>query len=185
MFRRSKRPTTHRIEIYLENLDQLFNSMDPSPFHEKDLDEDAEEFIVSWAEEYPVHDPIVLVIHLRRYPTDTDPQQVVERAVHNHFAYKARLNRLQFRRLLREGRISLLIGSLFLGTCLLTTHLLQFAEANALGGVLRESLTIGGWVAMWRPMEIFLYAWWPLLRPGRMYENMSHMQVEVRRRNTA
>jgi len=107
MFRRSKRPTTHRIEIYLENLDQLFNSMDPSPFHEKDLDEDAEEFILSWAEEYPVHDPIVLVVHLRRYPTDTDPQQVVERAVHNHFAYKARLNRLQFRRLLREGRISL------------------------------------------------------------------------------
>jgi hypothetical protein len=91
MFRRSKRPTTHRIEIYLENLDQLFNSMDPSPFHEKDLDEAAEEFIVSWAEEYPVHDPIVLVIHLRRYPTDTDPQQVVERAVHNHFAYKANL----------------------------------------------------------------------------------------------
>jgi len=72
MFRTSKRPTTHRIEIYLENLDQLFNSMDPSPFHEKDLDEDAEEYIVSWAEEYPVHDPIVLVIHLRRYPTDID-----------------------------------------------------------------------------------------------------------------
>ena len=183
MFRTSKRPTTHRIEIYLENLDQLFNSMDPPPFHEKDLDEDAEEYIVSWAEESPVHDPIVLVIHLRRYPTDIDPQQVVEKAVHNHFAYKARLNRLQFKRLLREGRISLLIGLLFLGTCLLTTHLLQFAEANALGGVLRESLTIGGWVAMWRPMEIFLYAWWPLLRPGRIYENMSHMGVEVRRRN--
>src|ERR1700746_3760964 len=98
---------------------------------------------------------------------------------------RVRLNRLQFRRLLREGRISLLIGSLFLGMCLLTTHLLQFAEANALGGLLRESLTIGGWVAMWGPMEIFLYAWGPLLRPGRMYENTSHMQLEVRRRNTA
>ena len=149
MFRRSKRPTTHRIEIYLENLDQLFNSMDPSPFHEKDLDEDAEEFIVSWAEEYPVHDPIVLVIHLRRYPTDTDPQQVVERAVHNHFAYKARLNRLQFRRLLREGRISLLIGSLFLGTCLLTTHLLQFGGQRARWRAAREfnDRRLGGDVA--------------------------------------
>ena len=48
---------------------------------------------------------------------------------------------------------SLLIGSLFLGTCLLISHLLQFVETNALVGVLRESLTIGGWVAMWRPMD--------------------------------
>jgi len=183
MFRRSKRLTPRRIEIYLENLEQFFNSMDPSPFHEKDLDDDAEEFIVSWAEEFLVNDPIVLAIHLSRYPTNIDPQQVVEKAVHNHFSYKVRLNRLQFKRLLREGRISLLIGSLFLGTCLLTSHLLQFAETNALGEVVRESLTIGGWVAMWRPMEIFLYAWWPLLRPGRIYENMSHMRVEVRRRN--
>ena len=37
----------HRIEIYLDRIEQLFNSMDPSPFHEKDLDRDAEEFIVS------------------------------------------------------------------------------------------------------------------------------------------
>ena len=78
-----------------------------------------------------------------------------------------------------------MIGLLFLGTCLLTTHLLEFAETNALGGVLRESLTIGGWVAMWRPMEIFLYAWWPLLRPRRIYENMSHVRVEGLRRDPA
>ncbi|MDQ3258423.1 MAG: hypothetical protein M3R15_31815 [Acidobacteriota bacterium] len=38
----------HSIEIYVDRIEQLFNSMDPSPFHEKDLDRDAEEFIVSW-----------------------------------------------------------------------------------------------------------------------------------------
>ena len=36
-----------RIEIYLDRVEQLFNSMDPSPFQEKDLDHDAEEFVVS------------------------------------------------------------------------------------------------------------------------------------------
>ena len=178
---RQKGVTTHRIEIYLNDLSQLFNSMDPSPFHEKDLDDDAEEFIVSWAQEYPVRDPIILVISLNQYPSSANPQQLVEKAIHNHFAYKARLNRLQFKRLLWEGRISLVIGLLFLVTCLLTSQLLPRWEANTLAGVLRESLTIGGWVAMWRPMEIFLYEWWPLLRPGRTYEKMSQMPVEVRR----
>src|SRR5277367_1696730 len=90
--------TTHCIEIHLNELSQLFNSMDPSPFHEKDVDADAEEFIVSRAQEYPVRDPIILLISLNEYPRDADPQQLVEKAVHNHFAYKARLNRLQFKR---------------------------------------------------------------------------------------
>ena len=45
----SKKLVPHRIEIKLRNLNQLFNTMDPSPFLEKDLDADAEEFIVNWA----------------------------------------------------------------------------------------------------------------------------------------
>ena len=31
--------------------------------------------------------------------------------------------------------------------------------------------------------KVFVYAWWPILRPRRKYENMSHMRVEVRRRD--
>ena len=35
---------------------------------------------------------------------------------------------------------------------------------TAWGGIVREGLTICGWVGMWRPLEIHLYRWWPLLR---------------------
>jgi len=31
------------IEIGLKSISQLFNSLDPSPFHQKDLDADAED----------------------------------------------------------------------------------------------------------------------------------------------
>jgi hypothetical protein len=44
----------------------------------------------------------------------------------------------------------------------------------------RESLTIAGWVAMWRPMQIFLYDWWPLRHLGKIYEMLSRMPVELR-----
>ena len=37
--------TATRIEISLGRLSQLFNSLDPSPFHERDLDYDAEDYI--------------------------------------------------------------------------------------------------------------------------------------------
>ena len=35
------------IEVNLQDLEQFFNTMDPSPFHEKDLDHDLEEFILA------------------------------------------------------------------------------------------------------------------------------------------
>lgn len=57
---------TGLIEVKLVELNQLFNSMDPSPFHERDLDHDAEEFIVSWAQEHPKQHELKLVVHLAR-----------------------------------------------------------------------------------------------------------------------
>jgi len=33
--------------------------------------------------------------------------------------------------------------------------------------LLREGLSVLGWVSMWKPMEIFLYEWWPIRRERR------------------
>ncbi len=170
----------HRIEISLRDISQFFNSMDPSPFHEKDLDHDAEEFIVSWVQEYHRHDPVSLLIHLKEFPSGENPQATIEAAVHNYFAAKAKLNRLEFRRLMKQGRLSLLIGLAFLASCLLTSQIVAGTADGAFQRVVRESLTIAGWVAMWRPMQIYLYDWWPLCRRGQIFEKMSRMKVDVK-----
>jgi hypothetical protein len=87
--------------------------MDPSPFHERDLDDDAEEFIVDWAREFPRRDPVSLVVHVDQLPPHGDAQHLLETAVHHYFAYRAKLNRLDFRYLLKQGRTSLVIGPVF------------------------------------------------------------------------
>ena len=167
------------IEIHVTELKQLFNSMDPSAFKERDLDPRAEEFIVSWATEYPLHEPLRLVVYLQNRPPGTDAQSVIERAVHNYFAYRTGLNQREFKQLLREGRISLLIGLLFLTVCLSGGQMasrLDIPGAN----IVETSLTIAGWVAMWHPMDVFLYGWWPLRRAGKVYRKLSAIPVEVR-----
>ncbi|HZL67244.1 MAG TPA: hypothetical protein VFC29_07930, partial [Candidatus Limnocylindrales bacterium] len=60
----------HTISLKLRDMNQLFNSMGPSPFIEKDLDEDAEEFIVSWAQEFSPAAPIKLRIYLDQWPAE-------------------------------------------------------------------------------------------------------------------
>jgi len=175
-------PGAHHIELKLRDVNQLFNTMDPSPFHEKDLDHDAEEFILSWAQEFHRHELVDLIVHMEKLPEGQDARRIIEEAVHNYFAYRARLNQLEFKRLMKQGRMSLLVGLSFLGLCLLMIELLLLNRPGALPSFLTQSLTIAGWVAMWRPMEIYLYSWWPLRRRGKIFDKLSRMPVEVLKR---
>ena len=99
--RAQNRVKAHRIELNLREVGQLFNTMDPSPFHEKDLDDDAEEFLVGWMQEFPQRDPVELVVHVNHLPVaHGGSTNWVQTAVHNYFAYRAKINHLEFRRLL-------------------------------------------------------------------------------------
>lgn len=171
-------PPTVAIRLQLRDLAQLFNSMDPSPFHDRDLDADAEEFIVSWAREAPHADAFELVLHLGTIPPPGRLAEV-EGAIQNYFGTRAEMKQREFRQLLKRGRSSLLVGLLFLGVCLGVSELLATLGQGALASLVKESLTIGGWVAMWRPLEIYLYDWWPLRAEYRMLARLAHMHVRL------
>lgn len=65
---------------------------------------------------------------------------------------------------LREMRQSLRVGGLFLAVCLILSALVdQLSVLPAfVQTLLRESLLIAGWVGLWHPLDLLLYAWWPL-----------------------
>ncbi|OGT84657.1 MAG: hypothetical protein A3H91_14080 [Gammaproteobacteria bacterium RIFCSPLOWO2_02_FULL_61_13] len=173
-------PRDHQhIDLRLNEVNQLFHSLDPSPFREKDLDAQAEEFIVDWAKELARSTPLLLTIHLARQPLMEYPEQAVKEAVRNYFRYRAEQTTRQYRELLRQGWKDLGIGLLFLFSCLLFAEFLTDFSHTASIAVLRESLIIGGWVAMWRPMEIFLYDRWPLKRRQSLYTRLSTMEVRL------
>ena len=42
-----------------------------------------------------------------------------------------------------------------------------------------------GWVSVWRPLEVFLYDWWPIRNEARLSERLSAMPVRTRPGNAA
>jgi hypothetical protein len=50
---------------------------------------------------------------------------------------------------------------------------------GSVGEIARENLTIGGWVSMWRPLEIFLYDWWPIRSEARLSDRLAAMPVRI------
>jgi hypothetical protein len=167
------------IEVELRDLAQLFNSMDPSPFHERDLDPKAEAFIVGWANEYPRGTPLRLVVHLSEPPRDPALVEQVAPALHGYFAELVQVTRRELRTLLSIGRASLLIGLAFLATCTVASRMVERLGDQPLYRVGAFGLEIAGWVAMWRPLETFLYDWWPILRRRRQYQRLAQMPVSV------
>jgi hypothetical protein len=170
----------HIIEVRVAELRQLFNAIDPSPFRERDLDPRAEEFIVEWARDLPRHAPLALLVHLERGAGQADEAVTLAEAIHQYFANRVASSRRKLRELFGRGRISLVIGLAFLGAAT--------AAGDALGGylrddrfaeVLREGFLIGGWVAMWRPLEVFLYDWWPIRAEARLFRRLSTMPVKI------
>lgn len=168
----------NRIEVRLRELSQLFNLMDPSPFIDRDLDANAEEFIVGWARELPHKRELELVIHLETLPA-ADRAAGTEEAVRHYFASRAGMKRRELRLLMRRGRVSLLIGLLFLAGCFGLTELAQQWLPAAWSEFTDLGLQIVGWVAMWRPLEIYLYDWWPIRSDERLLLRLARMKVSL------
>lgn len=172
-------PGTKRIEVHVDELNQLFHTLDPSPFHKRALEADAEEFIVGRAREARRGVPLALVVYVDRFPGH-ETAAILREAVHEFFSARADSTRLRLRQLFRIGRISLLIGLVALAVLTAVGEtILSTLGGTRMGDVLRESLLIGGWVAMWRPLEIFLYDWWPIRSDARLYDRLSAMPVRV------
>lgn len=168
------------IEVHVEQIDQLFNSIDPSPFHVRDLDPQADEYIVACARDLPHDLSLALVIHLDNAPQPDLKLTQVEGAIRGHFRASAVAARSEWRELFRRGRISLLIGVTFLSASIALGELSRdWLPSGSAGEILRESLLVGGWVAMWGPMQIFLYDWWPLAARIRLLDRLAQMPTRV------
>ncbi len=167
------------VEMRLRAIDRLFDPVDPSPFGRQDLSQWAAEYIVESVKEMqsPALCEIVIVIDEPCHPGRV---AVVGQAVRGFFARQAMLRRRSLRRLLRRGLITLAIGVAFLVAFFgLSRFIASLLGDGPLPTLLREGSLIVGWVAMWRPLEIFLYDWWPIVGESRMYDRLSRLDVRI------
>ncbi len=169
------------IEVRAERIAQLFDALDPSPHPRKDLAPATEDFIVGWARELPRNQPVGIIVHLPADEAASAAARQLGDEFSNYFRYRADRLALDLRELFRIGRWSLLIGLSVLAGCMVIGQFLAgWFDEGYLHRFFNEGLIILGWVANWRPMEIFLYEWWPLVRRQKLYRRLSAATVEIK-----
>ena len=149
------------------------------PFRERDLDRNAEDFIVNWARELPPRAPVRILVHMPPAEIAAGHAPMLQDAISAYFRYRADNASRSLGELFRVGRFSLLIGLAVLASCMTAGELVARIVPMPLGTLAKEGLIILGWVANWRPIEIFLYDWWPIVRHRNLYRRLAAAQVQV------
>lgn len=167
------------LELRVNRVQQMFNSMDPAPFRERDLDPQAVGYIVDWATQHSRSRVLGLRIQVAGPPAEGETTEAIVAAVRANFARMERASQLDLRRLFRTGRVSLCIGLAFLSLAIIGAEHIASTISLRYAGLISESFAIGGWVALWRPLEIFLYDWWPIAGRVRMYRRLASMNVVI------
>lgn len=81
----------------------------------------------------------------------------------------------------REGLHTLRKGMVFMVLCMA----ISAATVNAtflpelMRDLVSEGFVIAGWVALWHPMELLLYEWWPVRRDRKLYHLIADMAYTV------
>lgn len=143
-----------QIDIRIERGEQLFDSLDPSPFREKALDVDFEAYLRDCAGEQPSGLPLRLCIEA---PPELQARAAdVESAIHGHFHFALQQSERRHRASQRRYRGVVLAGFAVLAVSLTLRRLLEDWQ-GAFSEVLVEGLLVLGWVALWRPIEVLLF----------------------------
>lgn len=168
------------IELRLNQVAQLFHTLDPSPFRDGDLDAMAEEYILGQARAGGRASPLIIRVSLPPAELSSAAAAHIPEAVRQHFGRRAGAERRALSELFREGRAALVIGIAFLALALLAAvQAPLFLGEGRVATLLAESLIIIGWVALWHPAQIFLYGWLPGRRKTVVFQRLSEAEISL------
>ena len=164
------------IDLRVRITSDLFHAFDPSPMVGRDLNDDVEAYIVESALELQERH-YRLVLHVVEPESDPDNKETIVAAVQSYFAYRSKVQARRLRLLLREGRQALVVGIGFLTLCWGLGFVATENVAEPFGVFLMEGLLIIGWVANWRPAEIFLFDWRPMKQRCETLDALAAMDI--------
>ena len=167
---------TATVNIHVRELAQLFNSLDPSPFWDRDLDRDAATFIEEEFSDKRAAGEWHLHVHVHE---GNAPAADLQQAIENYYGRLAGTARRELREHLLLGQLALLGGIAIFMLSMGARQLLQ-GTLGELPRILDEGLIILAWLALWRPAEMLAYEWVPLHRKRRLYNRLAGIRVSVR-----
>ena len=165
-----------QIDVVVGGPDELFERLDPTRDADRHLEEKVEQFIVHQAEEKRSAE-YRLIVRIPDGTATASESAALASAIRHHFRHRAEEESSRLRALIVDGRRDVMIGLLFLFVCGAAALFAVRVLTPALGVFVEQGLLILGWVALWRPADLFLYDLRPIRRRRDLFAALSRMDV--------
>lgn len=174
--------TANEIHLHLSDVKNFFQVPEIDPFEGDDLDVSGIDQLMDALKAQPdwKKKSLRAVVHLPE--ADVGDSRIgnmpryLERYCDKQIQYSGR----KITELRLEGRHALRMGALFLFLCLALSAATEklVGSESLVGQVLVEGFIIAGWVGLWHPLELLLYAWWPYAQDVKLYEKIRSMRLD-------
>ncbi len=171
------------VDVKIATREQLFDTRDPAPFRERDLDPDLSAYLLAAGEDLAGQDHLHVVFWLDH--RDPAIEGEIAEAYRAHFAglIEGMLRARARRR--RTGQVALLIAVILVVLLIAVAQFVAAAVPGSVGQGLKEGLVISSWVVMWRPVEILIYDWIPARQERKVAMKLLDATIDVRSSETA
>lgn len=149
------------LRIRVSSMEGLFDSKDPRDIPERNLNFEWLEYIFEVMNDKSHQGAINLEVMIKEIGLEWDLETLPEVLQVEFRNYDTLLKR-RLRDNFRLGRTSLAIALITLAVFILLSELAHHVHVGVFQRAFEEGFLIIGWVALWRPVEILLYDWWPI-----------------------
>ena len=168
------------ITIQLRAIDELFSAPTPGSLHGFFEDRSGFERLLAELQTAAYSKPEHLRIILPRNDMTAGLQAAVETALRGYCDARIKALEAEAAGVKQLGRKELGFGLAFLAACLLIAGVVQaWGGYGFVRDYMVEGLVIIGWIALWHPVDMLIFARWPNLRDRRLLSHIKQMQVSL------
>jgi hypothetical protein len=155
------------LSLRIPSLDAVFDNQDPHELSFRRMNDEWLEYVLELMDNHPGRGALDTSLQITQDAlagwSHENLASSIRRELHHYEEFLTRRLRENF----RLGRVSLSLGLLVLVFFVALSMLANKLPAGGVREVLHEGLLIIGWVALWKPVEILLYDWWPIVADRR------------------
>lgn len=143
-------------------VDDVFDARDAAPLRDRALHPEFLAYVMSAMDERGGRAPVNLALVVdKRLRLDARGRKELAAHVRAQLVRQRAQLRVRLSENFRAGRVTLLLGLVVLSVFVALSHAAG-QSTNDLAQTFQEGFLIIGTVALWRPVEILLYEWWPV-----------------------
>jgi hypothetical protein len=166
------------VALRVRSVEQVFDLRDPAPFREKDLDDEFARYLSLAIRSHPQAEKVHLDVSTPSTQHQLFSATDLKLAIREYFTFEVRSATQELQALLSEGRTSLIVGLVFLIIAESIAYALP-AQGGVVIAALKQGLTVIGWVALWKPVNTFLYEWWPVVKRRKLLRILATARVQL------